>query len=576
MTLKPKPAEELSTDFVVCDIENDPAGNVLDIDTCCRLSNGQFQHRLDTDWSGWWAWLVRMARRHERYRTVWAHNGCGWDWLSLVQWLIRHDIGGSRTMRAVMSGSKLIMLLVIVNKRCTIRLVDSLHVLKGSLDKLGEKFVGQGKLDMQGLLPHEMKIADRIKYYQYLRNDTELLVKVLESASTIIHDKIAPVESLGVTIASTALNVFRTGYLKRAITIPKDEMVKKFVREGYRGGRVELFRQGEHRQVYVYDINSLYPAVMRDLRLPATDAGFWTNHFHTGLSGLYHIQFDQQDRELLPILTVGGNGVYRGEGVYYTPELAYFQECGGKFTIIRGYCFADNDILFRDYVDNLYNLRLTDIKGPLGEMCKMLLNNLYGKFAQRPERSSIVYYRDIADIEAGAVPMSDDLPIYLVSEESAIAHEHVAIAGMITSAARVRLHQGFGCVGHNNVVYCDTDSVHSTAEMSAQFIGSGLGQFKLEAKGRGAYAAKKCYGISSEQGEKIRVKGVRVGKSGDKSELGMSLSFDDILRLSKSDARLVCGYKSAATFRETLRGVQPCSFIGSANKRIRSITRERK
>ena len=57
---------------------------------------------------------------------------------------------------------------------------------------------------------------------------------------------------------------------------------------------------------------------------------------------------------------------------------------GYKFKVISGYLF-DKKYIFNEYVDFLYNLKSTSVKGtPDYVISKLLMNSLYGKFGADP------------------------------------------------------------------------------------------------------------------------------------------------------------------------------------------------
>jgi hypothetical protein len=91
--LKPLPQHETATaNFVVCDIENNPDGSVIAIDTAFRIgsvdANGSdIVHHQHKTWDDWWSFIRSLALGAEKWRTIYAHNGTGWDWLSFAGWL---------------------------------------------------------------------------------------------------------------------------------------------------------------------------------------------------------------------------------------------------------------------------------------------------------------------------------------------------------------------------------------------------------------------------------------------------------------------------------------------------------
>jgi len=68
------------------------------------------------------------------------------------------------------------------------------------------------------------------------------------------------------------------------------------------------------------------------------------------------------------------------EGMYFSEELKNAQKYGYEFEILWGYTFQ-RGFVFKDYVNDLYNLRLQYPKSdPMNLICKLLLNSLYGRF----------------------------------------------------------------------------------------------------------------------------------------------------------------------------------------------------
>jgi hypothetical protein len=98
---------------------------------------------------------------------------------------------------------------------------------------------------------------------KYILNDVKSLYEIIEKFNKEIYD----LESVNindvVSLSSLALKVFLTNYYdvkNKPIHIPKYTQYKE-IKTAYFGGRVEVFKTyGE--DLYVYDVNSLYPFVM--------------------------------------------------------------------------------------------------------------------------------------------------------------------------------------------------------------------------------------------------------------------------------------------------------------------------
>lgn len=592
------PSKKVSNNFVVCDIENfvdDPSnkkewndkfddGQVIGIDTCFRSDGHLIEHVRHDDWVTWWGWLKRQAKRDKKYRTVFAHNGGGWDWLSFLEWFIEHR-NRRDAISCIVAGSNLIVLRINVSGRFIITLSDTLPLLRSSLDKLSKSILGTGKKKLS-FLPHYYYFTDRNKFEEYFQTDTENLLLILESVIDLIRDNVCEIGSLGITIGSTAMKVFRQ-FLKYPVTIPFDQKLKDFLREGYKGGRVEVFQYGYFPEVKVYDINSLYPSVMRDTFVPVSDRGEWLD-FIPSLEneehcGTYRVRFRQKNKSKLPVLMVDGTGVYEGEGVYFLNELRLLKRIDplAEIKVIEGFYFVDTDRIFSGYVNALYNLRMENKGEPLDLICKYLLNSLYGKFGQHPVRESIIVFSEgeedlIMDFlkDGGRLsPLNDD-DIFSVETDTPCNFEHVGIAGTITSESRVRLYEGFQNVDTSRIIYSDTDSLHCCGSLPDHLVGSSLGLWKEEFEGEGVYCGRKLYGLRRKDlcwsnigpieiaKEKVRSKGVSVG-----GRNGAYISFDHLCGISEGEEK-VAFFNRATTFREVLYGkAKSCQF----QKRHRTI-----
>jgi len=310
----------------------------------------------------------------------------------------------------------------------------------------------------------------------------------------------------------------------------------------------------------------LYSSVMLGTPVPTSSRGWSVNgcEFESDWVGCFSVEFSQVRTDLPSVLLCDGRGSYRGMGVYFSPELSKLREVdpAARIEIIDGFVFLDTAVVFADYVRRLYALRLQDPGGPLSLLCKYLLNSLYGKFGQHPIREQIVsvdsFERLYELIEDGArvKVIDDDRGIYSMEQETVCRFEHVGIAGIVTSAARAKLYDGLIQAGFSNVLYCDTDSVHTLMPLSGNLVGAALGAFKLEFVGEAVYAGKKLYALRNGSGETIRAKGVSVG-----GRNGCRLSFDDIRSLAEDPQRSIqCRFSRPATPRQVFHGQAPCYF----------------
>lgn len=550
-------------------------------------------------------WYIPLARRNKRFRTVYAHNGGGWDWISLVEHLrkdksFRLDVDGvppKYELNIARAQSKMVLMVITFPGQFSIKFCDSQYLLRSKLADLAKDLGVKHKVDLQGRLPHEVYIADRTGYFDYLRGDCETLLLVLEKSLELLRT-IAPIDRLGTTIGSTAMKVFRTGYLQSNIDIPENDAQKTLLREGYRGGRVEVFKYGYHPKVFIYDVNSLYPAAMVSSDIPVSGRMVDSHIFRERCIGVYRITFRQYRNDILPILMVGGVGVYKGEGVYFSPEIALLKRVDPDaiIEVKEGFIFPDVGRPFDEYVNTLFDLRKKHHGKPIALLAKYLLNSLYGKFAQRSERESVVLFEGLEAKIAAYRKWRDEnrnLPkakrkrpweitpdglIVGLMESTKINFEHVGIAGIITSQARVLLYNYFLKCGKENVIYGDTDSVHTTVDLLNTDCNGNLGGLKCESGNtscEGVYCGKKLYAIreydaGGKTKERIRAKGVSVGGSN-----GCNLRFSDLLAVANGQ-RFVAEFKQPGSILDCLKGKGGICRIGGPkgiNNRKRTLQR---
>lgn len=555
-----KPAARIKTDFIVSDIENRMGSNLNDTNSGTLLAICTYDgesYTMHENWFAWFEWVKLKARNEKRYRTIYAHNGSGWDWLSFISHILKKD--HNQTFSTIENSNRIILVSLQTDDGVTIKLVDSVYLLASSLDDAATKYTGKGKVKLDHK-PEWYYDNDRPKFWEYIQGDTATLYTTLLAFANLVYSRIAPIPKLGVTLPSTSLRCFQTSYLSKEITTPGSDRIKRLARQGYSGGRVEVFHPGYYPQIHVYDINSLYPSVMATTPVPNTGNARFTKKLDLDSCGIYTIRFNQPDRSRYPLLMVDGFGAYSGTGTYYVPEIRRLAEMGGKIEVIEGCIFQSSAIIFKDYVEKLYKLRMEDKDGPLGNTCKLLMNSLYGKFAIRPERKTT---RRLSATDALELIRSGEKVeclnpadgVYRITEETEITYEHCAIAGTITSESRARLWESF----NSGTVYCDTDSIHTLREFDGERIGPGLGQWKQEYKGEGIYVGKKLYALRSSAGtEKIRAKGIRVKRKPD-DELGFDLTFDGLKTLLDGN-KIKCTFRGAVTANQTLKGQNPCQF----------------
>lgn len=311
------------------------------------------------------------------------------------------------------------------------------------------------------------------------------------------------------TIAGTAMKALTAIHPQENCNERHDERFRPF----YFGGRVECFRSGivtgDHK---VFDVNSMYPAVMSnfdhpigsrylELANPKLGASNWLE----GYDGcFYFCEVEGDNLGALPVREKAGLTFNQSGGTFFTTshELRTAIELG-KFRVSRisralvPYEVQRFDGFVKHYTDEKKEAKKRGDK--IAELfAKYIVNSAYGKFGQDPRR-----FKDYMICIRG-IHQKPDLPWEL--EESAPnwtiwAKESptkrffdVAIAASVTSAARSVLMRGIA--GATNPVYCDTDSIICESLSGVTLDEYELGAWKLEARGdRIAVAGKKLYAL---------------------------------------------------------------------------------
>lgn len=287
------------------------------------------------------------------------------------------------------------------------------------------------------------------------------------------------------TFATHALRYWRKEFLNRSIWMPH-EQVTDFIRRSLHGGRVEVLKRAG--TLKAYDVNSMYPFVMQfpipvdyvaeSRKLLDTYYGFVEAIVEIPQSIYIPPLPYKMEKLFFPTGTI--------RGVWTSEELLEAEQRGVKILkIIKGYYFRC-DVIFKEYVERLYKLKKTAGE-PTRTIAKYLLNSLFGKFGQHPEKK--VYCTE-REAPVGAFPILNPNGIpsgfaeYRRKSRSAYLLPHISSA--ITSKARLVLLEQL----NEQSYYCDTDSIFTTANMET---GNNLGQWGLVGEGDAVFYQPKLY-----------------------------------------------------------------------------------
>lgn len=379
--------------------------------------------------------------------------------------------------------------------------VDSYWLLRAPLADIAQ-WIGmeKGKVDFE--TENEMELIE------YNRLDCEILWKAIYSFENSILEIGG---QLQMTLASCAMYLFRRKYLKREVATNLG--VNANCRISYFGSRVEVI-QKRCWSAKDYDINSSFPHAMT---FPAPgsvkDNGRKIpKSFEAQAEPLFMADCEVEVRDCyLPPLP------YRNRGSVFFPtgrwrswfmgiDLQLLQESGvGRILHVHEVKEFEPFDDLGSYARDLYDRRRKGTTGFEKIVYKLLLNSLYGKFAENSLKTSLKINPPFTTCphwpeHPDSSCMDMLFPgVWLIDDEVEVAHSHVPISSHITATARRALWR-FMMKGRP-VYYCDTDGFVTGQDFETS---EELGDLKLvrEVK-EGVFVAPKVYRLD----RKVKAKG---------------------------------------------------------------------
>lgn len=443
-----------------------------------------------------------------------AHAGMRFDYCIIYKTLLKV----SDSMNIVTSGTLgvyISMEYTLNGEPRSIAFLDSYRLLPAGLEKLAKQFNTTQKMSLS-VMPWELSFEERL---QYLRQDCVALYEVLERFWQIVDERFSVLTKKrlrAVTLASLSLKVFMKCFLKlpsgQSFMVSSGRLAE-FESRSYFGGLVWVnpgVSTTKPHKVNVYDVNSMYPFVMSNSLYPYSYVGCWKDKFDRRSVGLWEVDYESPGVPF--VFDVCSRSVSSsGRAVIDTDTVNYIREIGGTVNVRLGYVYDRCDYLFKDFVETLYGLRMEfGNSTAMGFTCKILMNSLYGKFAEKTKKriltteqpAEILGVRIYGSMESGCIGSE----VYDFFQDVSVRHRFVVLSSLVTLRARLhmrRLAQDLG----DCVLYIDTDSLHidTVSDVTSLPVGSDLGQLKLEYEAVGAmYLGKKMYQLYDAEGAVIK------------------------------------------------------------------------
>ena len=488
-----------------------------------------------------------MLRKYKGY-SVYLHNFANFDAIFILKILI--NLG---TINPIIHNGKIISIEFLYgpNKEYKLIFKDSYHILPASLKKLAKSFntnqyqkdifpfdfVNENNLDYIGKVPdfsyfnnisekdynnyknkYDNNWSLKTEFIKYCEQDCLSLYNVLSKFNLLIFNLFNLNIHKYPTLPSLSFGIYRNNYLK-ANTIPQiSGKLYENIKLSYTGGSCDMYKpifkkENKNQLLYYYDVNSLYPFVMKINPMPIGKPTYFEGEirkYNPNAFGFFycniispkylehpilqtHIKINNSIRTISPLTNLDGYKDW-----IFSEEMKNAEKFGYKFEIICGYIFK-KDYIFTEFINDLYNLRLNyDKNNPFNYIAKILMNSHYGRYGMNNQYSNIKlipndkldkYIND--EIINLVGPLKDDL--YWIQYKSLLNKEitnldfyfqnnniNIAIASAISAYARIHMTQ-FKNNPNFNLYYTDTDCIFIDTPLPNNFISdTELGKMKLE------------------------------------------------------------------------------------------------
>ena len=285
------------------------------------------------------------------------------------------------------------------------------------------------------------------------------------------------------------------------------------------------------RNIKCYDVNSLYPSVMKNNKFPVGNITYfegditilgndkyWIGSVDVNTNKtLYQPYLQIHYKTPVGFRTISLNGSFKM--VINSPEYFNAQK-DYDFKINHGY-FFDSANIFNDFVTDFYNFRSKYPKGdPMNMTCKLIMNSLYGRFAMKSifssqlftSRDNFMKLTEKYQIE-DFFELGDNEFFVLFEDTTNFYNEQkisIGIASAVTAYGRIVLSK-FKNNPKINLFYTDNDSIFIDSELSNNLVNNQIGKFKEEYTFlKAVFLGPKIYaGITNDNKYICKIKGYK-------------------------------------------------------------------
>lgn len=403
-----------------------------------------------------------------------------------------------------------------------VTIYDSLKILNFSVEKIAKDFnLPIKKLEIDYKAKREVNHILTGDEVAYIKNDVEIMARAL--------DILFKMDLTKMTIASNAIGFYKKLNKNFKLYFPELEYnIDENIRRSYKGGFTYLnpiYKEVETGKGIVLDVNSLYPSVMKNEKLPIGEPLYFNGKYKNDKLYNLYVQVVSCSFKLkpnmIPTIQIKGNLSFipneylessKGDIVTLTLtnvdlELFFKHYDVYDLTFHGGYKFKSIKGLFNNYINYWSEEKIKAKKDGNGARyltSKLMLNSLYGKFGANPNVRTKRPYLD------------DDKVLRFTFNEKEIGNTiYIPVASFITSYARRKTIETSQAIrdytldkyNKDYYIYSDTDSIHMlelSEEELKKFIDIDdykLGAWKLESRFiKGKFIRQKCYIEMDDEG----------------------------------------------------------------------------
>lgn len=286
-------------------------------------------------------------------------------------------------------------------------------------------------------------------------------------------------------------------------------------------------------KIYAYDVNSLYPFIMKYCLIPIGTPTYFEGDirkYESEAFGFFYCEVETPDNLEHPIIqihhkTTDGIRTISPLGKFnimiFSEEMDNAIKFGYKFNIKSGYLF-EKGIIFENFISDLYTIRLNYPKtDPMNYIAKIIMNSLYGRFGMTDNFDKILIinkneFDKYSESITESIILNNKILIKIKNNDinntlnNGSNNVNIAVASSITAYARIHMSQ-FKNNDNYKLFYTDTDSIYINKQLPNELVSNiELGKMKLEhVIDKAIFLAPKVYGFMTKDQEIIKIKGLK-------------------------------------------------------------------